>query len=227
MADKKTSIALCAQWQTIYETYLSTKQKRGESEGLPLKQKTQSAMKAVHRTETAHEVAALVESTLSEGQSIWAWSDQHFFHKNIIEYGERPFQDMSEMLDVMRHRYHECVKPNDIVLFGGDVAFGALTQANDFLRGWPGRKVLVLGNHEFAPDYRKYPHFEWVVMSFAFEWDGRWVGVSHLPVGSELLPERWINLHGHTHQRKVGPRHVNMAVECTDYKPRLFVDLLT
>ena len=57
------------------------------------------------------------------GDNVYAWSDLHFDHKNIIQYSNRPFGSKDHMNEAMLANYREVITPDDIVIFGGDIAF--------------------------------------------------------------------------------------------------------
>jgi calcineurin-like phosphoesterase family protein len=63
-------------------------------------------------------------------------SDHHWWHKNIIEYGERPFANIGEMQEALLQFHNEVVKPEDHVSFLGDVTMlrGSGPQREQFIR---------------------------------------------------------------------------------------------
>lgn len=79
---------------------------------------------------------------------IWVWSDLHLGHKNIIRFTGRPVANVEEM----NQRLLEATAliPADAwVLFGGDLAWrGHMELLTNFLSATPGRKVLMMGNHD-------------------------------------------------------------------------------
>ena len=60
---------------------------------------------------------------IQEGSNIWFSADYHFSHKNIIEYTNRPFSDITEMDNTIVENHNSVVKPNDHVYFLGDFSF--------------------------------------------------------------------------------------------------------
>ena len=56
---------------------------------------------------------------------VFVWSDNHFFHNNIIKYCNRPFEYSSkgslDCLTFQINNYLNCVSKNDVVLFLGDL----------------------------------------------------------------------------------------------------------
>lgn len=90
---------------------------------------------------------------------VFIWSDQHFFHLNIIKYTKRPFafsqEGLIEQAKVMLKNYQDVVHEQDLVLFLGDVAFTKRENRDDLHKlfaAMPGRKILLQGNHDTASD---------------------------------------------------------------------------
>ena len=73
-------------------------------------------------------------------------ADQHLYHKNIIKYCDRPFDNVEEMSEKIIDYHNEIVTKNDIVIHAGDFTFindkkeidkiiGRLNGNNIFLKG--------------------------------------------------------------------------------------------
>jgi len=113
----------------------------------------------IDRTRVAHPgkwrnlKANLTESTKPtvslDGRKVWAWSDQHFWHKNIIEFSERPYDNCIQMHEHMLANHNEIVGKDDIVIWGGDVGFKGTGVLNEMLAEYNGYKILIVGNHDF------------------------------------------------------------------------------
>lgn len=78
---------------------------------------------------------------------IWFTSDLHFSHKNVINYCNRPFKDVSEMNPNLISRWNAMVKPQDTIYVLGDFSLNA-NRARDFGALLKGHKLLVPGNHD-------------------------------------------------------------------------------
>lgn len=75
-------------------------------------------------------------------------SDNHFSHKNILKYCNRPFSDIDEMNQEITSRWNAIV-PNDGIVFSlGDFAFCKIDQIIEILRELNGTKIMVGGNHD-------------------------------------------------------------------------------
>lgn len=126
-------------------------------------------------------------------------ADPHFGHKNIIEFCDRPFDDIADMNETLIDNWNNTVGLNDEVYMLGDICFGR-TDYVDVIPRLNGRIFLVKGNHDKKTPqlprdgfYQVYDYKEIKV------WDYN-VVMLHYPM------ERWnkmgygcIHLHGHTH----------------------------
>lgn len=140
-------------------------------------------------------------------------------------------------------------------IIAGDFAFGQWQLSLDLMKQVPGRKHLVLGNHDRAhPGYaagfrgshlRAYLEvFDSVTTAMQLGWGRSTLLVSHFPyqgdVGSRedvftqwrLRDERAILLHGHTHssQRltysRKGTPQLHIGVDAWEYKPVSLDDIM-
>ena len=75
-------------------------------------------------------------------------SDQHYGHKNICRFANRPFTSLEEMNEALIQNHNAVVNYDDSVWFLGDFAFLSTNQAKTILRRLNGNKSLVLGNHD-------------------------------------------------------------------------------
>ena len=168
-----------------------------------------------------------------EGSIYW-WSDQHFGHENIIKYCARPFENKDEMSEKLFENYCQKVTPSDLVIFGGDFMMANKERGLHFLRKMPGKKIQVLGNHDFGHKKKELFYlfedsdFDYVVDSLTVEENGVTYFVSHYPLRSSLIPKGVKNIHGHIHDMKIkGDLHLNMSSEIIGYKPVDLVELIS
>lgn len=164
---------------------------------------------------------------------VWCWSDLHFFHTNIIKYCERPFATAEEMNNALLKNCLACVRPDDILLIGGDITMSNLDGTNALLRAIPGYKINVLGNHDTHKHQRLKLAVDETVACLELAYQGRSIFVSHYPVSESVLAPGQVNSHGHIHNNGLPPalgdgsRHINMSVEVTGYSPLLLKSLLS
>lgn len=153
----------------------------------------------------------------------WVTSDQHWGHSNIGKYQDRPDDHMS----LMRLRWIDLVGADDVVLCLGDlVCFGDRELHAGYIDGLPGRKYLLLGNHDkHGPSWYEENGFT-VIGRRPMLWaapDDTIVCFSHEPAHDDGSWE--INVHGHTHSIEHRPSATrpevrrNVCVEVTGYAP--------
>lgn len=162
-------------------------------------------------------------------KTTWLISDTHFNHDKIATYCDRP----ENFTDLIIKRWQEVVKPEDLVIHLGDVAIGNRRKVKDILAELPGRKVLVLGNHDrqHGPDW-------WMDQGFSFACQAmkyRNCWLTHEP-STSLADGCQLNIHGHLHNIWHGfrpDRNENstklrnpwqrlFAIEYTKYRPVSF-----
>jgi calcineurin-like phosphoesterase family protein len=166
-------------------------------------------------------------------------SDQHFYHHNIINYSNRPFQNVGEMNDEIINRYNSIVGVDDVVYHLGDFAFnhkvipGLLGRMN-------GKKHLISGNHDrthpirskhkkFIVDYMAYG-FSSVQEKLELKIGDRMFLLQHLPFfkenGDQRFPDwrpkdngQWL-LCGHVHEKWLfSDRMINVGVDQWNFYP--------
>ena len=113
------------------------------------------------------------------------------------------------------------VAAGDTIICGGDVALsGALDPGRlARLNAMPGRKVLVLGNHDFGPSGKPVETgSDETSMTLVVPGEPTLL-VTHMPLWN--VPAGRVNVHGHVHNNEAlrpGP-FVNICVEQTGYRP--------
>ena len=150
----------------------------------------------------------------------WLTSDLHFFHKNIIVYCGRPYDDEYQMNDGIRSVWNDLVNNDDHVIVVGDLTAGLKQREIELaflLDELKGTKTLIRGNHDHQED-------QWY-LDAGFKHDSDWLfsdGVLyvHKPATSYnpdviQLKERLdpkIIVHGHIHDdRPELDGHFNVA----------------
>lgn len=157
--------------------------------------------------------------------NLWFISDLHLGHENVLKFTNydgskmRPMDTLDEMHQAIFDSWAETVKPGDKVYVLGDVAFGKVgMEAMLLMKRLPGRKRLVLGNHD---------GFQHMVYGKVFDElyglkniNGLWL--SHAPIHRQSIAGRNAigNIHGHLHNNVVGePGYFNASVERINYTP--------
>jgi calcineurin-like phosphoesterase family protein len=145
---------------------------------------------------------------------IFACSDTHFGHENIIRYCGRPFKNAAAMSESLVERWNSRVSPEDTVYFLGDFAMGPKVDDQfivNVLGRLNGRINIIPGNHDKPA--KKWnvsgladlvPRYKWMVYMlpeiYEVKIDGKNFVMCHYPMND------WngkyhgsIHLHGHKH----------------------------
>ena len=162
-------------------------------------------------------------------------SDQHFFHKNIIKYCNRKFNDVQHMHEGLISLWNETVKPEDEIYVLGDFCFSRPENIKRTTSRLNGIKHLIKGNHDHksvTTNFRELG-FESCSLSHTLDVEGVKVNLSHYPYlhgGDHSPKERFNNLrlkdegdwllHGHVHTSwKIKDRMINVGVDVCDMRP--------
>ena len=162
----------------------------------------------------------------SKMSKVFFISDTHFNHKNIIEYCNRPFKDVEEMNQTIIDNWNRVVKKSDIVLFLGDFALGRDVESmyDRYSKELNGTIYFLRGNHDRSKSsVRKY--FTTIDMMSTFSYKGYNFILSHQPLYNGQIPEGFINIHGHIHDKTLSEscylqtRHVNVSADAINFTP--------
>jgi calcineurin-like phosphoesterase family protein len=81
---------------------------------------------------------------------VYATSDQHFTHYNIIKYAQRPFElstkGVNDCIETIVKNYNQVVTDEDLVIFAGDLAHGRNYDEQilrDIINSMKGKKILT------------------------------------------------------------------------------------
>lgn len=88
--------------------------------------------------------------------NIYFTSDQHFYHKNIIRFENRPFKNVEDMNEFMIKQWNSKVTNNDIIYHLGDFAFINKEKTKEIVSKLNGKKYIILGNHDRGRNIKYY-----------------------------------------------------------------------
>lgn len=162
---------------------------------------------------------------------IYLTSDTHYYHANVLKFKDsqghlvRNFRNVNEMNECMFDGWNETVRENDTVYHLGDLAMGPYKNSDfaDKFRSLPGKKYLIVGNHDDIKWCVKSRLFKNIVLWKKF-YDKNFI-LTHAPIDLHNLKyyteeNSLINIHGHIHNlRSPTINHRCVCVEWTDYKP--------
>ena len=151
---------------------------------------------------------------------VWLWSDLHLGHAMTISVFGRPYKTPDEMDDALFGAWRRVVEPDDTIVILGDIAIGGLSGRRlKRFRAAPGRKILVVGNHEFDDTFGGHLDGFDEVFSSVYVPGSPELLLTHVPL--RHVPEGCVNVHGHRHiGTPSGTRHINVVVEQVRYRPR-------
>ena len=153
---------------------------------------------------------------------IYFIADTHFAEENIMQYENRPFDNVAMMNREIVDRWNSVVNEDDEVYVLGD--FGAAGQEALMLSQLKGKKYLVKGNHDIRSNqYYREAGFEEVYDHPVIIRDF-WI-LSHEPLYVNTnMP--YANLFGHVHNSPIiktfSKQHYCVSVERIDYTPISF-----
>ncbi len=82
----------------------------------------------------------------------WVWSDLPLGDRAMLEAWDRPFRNVRHMNGALLAEWRRRVRPGDTIICLGDVAHVDAWHDDSRLRldvaGWPGERLLILGNHD-------------------------------------------------------------------------------
>lgn len=149
---------------------------------------------------------------------IWFTSDTHFNDEDILQYipspvmihsGINPSWDKHDIRNQIDNKiiqnWKQMISPNDTVYHLGDVGkFKSVEHARDAIEPLPGRKILIMGNHDTDPqwvetdDYVKF----WRKAGFADVYPNTYyldefIRLVHIPPQFPTKP--YFTIFGHVH----------------------------
>jgi calcineurin-like phosphoesterase family protein len=158
--------------------------------------------------------------------NVWATSDEHYGHANIITFCNRPFANTEEMREGLIERHNSVVRPGDRVIHLGDMFWRttSLEEALAIRYRLNGQHYYILGNHEermrdkelresfiWVRDVENlkikgYPHI-WLSHYAHRVWHGSHRGAYHL--------------YGHTHNNlpEDGSLSMDVGVDAQNFLP--------
>lgn len=150
-------------------------------------------------------------------------SDLHLGHRRVLEFHDEFRAKCMDVETIEQHDekifdlWNDKVTKRDIMYILGDVGYDL-----DRMKALPGRKRLLLGNHDHSHVLDYLEVFDDIIGPVRYK--KHWL--SHFPVHeSELYGKKVI--HGHTHSTGVeDPRYINLSVEMTRGYPINYQDIL-
>lgn len=167
----------------------------------------------------------LIIPPMEQNRKVWTWSDTHFFHKSIIKFCDRPYENPEQMNKYLIINYNDCVGENDICIWVGDFGFKGTTKLNELLEQCNGYKILIVGNHDFKKKTLRKLNFDETHLIYTANYPDVDLVFTHYPMAN--IPWPWVNIHGHSHNSETGHLlHINVSCDVQEYKPKLLDDIV-
>lgn len=112
-------------------------------------------------------------------------SDLHFGSERIIRLCHRPFENLEEEDAFIVAQWRKSVNEDDTVYILGDVAEGDCERVVRILKDLPGRKILVVGNHDEEESIARYKEagiFEAITPYLKIHEEGKEIILFHYPM---------------------------------------------
>ena len=160
-------------------------------------------------------------------EKTWIWSDLHLGHEISISAFGRPFHTAQAADKAMQRAWVERVAEDDTIICLGDITVDGCLQPHHMLR-WqqaPGRKMLVLGNHDVDP-INRVEHLDIQQQALALLAPGDPpLLLTHVPLIQ--VPHDTVSIHGHIHDKQspTPNHHINVSVEQLNYAPAHLKDV--
>lgn len=147
----------------------------------------------------------------------WFTSDLHFYHKNIMQYCDRPFDDVEKMNRGIIRNWNKVVGHTDDVFVLGDLGFCGIERLKELLLQLNGNIHLIQGNHDSDKAVRSLlrdniirdcERLDFITMVGDEELPEQLLNLCHFPMISWVNKEKgsWM-VHGHDHQLPNTPSH--------------------
>lgn len=163
-------------------------------------------------------------------------SDTHFYHKNAIKFGNRPFLDVEEMNNTLIENWNKTVKTKDEIYILGDLIFYTNRDNTDnLINTLNGRKHLIIGNHDDKIKKEKFAHhFESVNQILEIEDKGKFIVLCHYPMAIwNKQHHHALHFYGHIHTFDLDhkailsiPEAYNVSADVLELTPRTMEEVI-
>ena len=170
-------------------------------------------------------------------------ADLHFGHGGIIDFCNRPFEDVSEMNQTLINNWNSRVSNEDHVYIAGDLFYGGRDAAGQdeaiaIVKKLNGILHLIAGNHDFP--YLKNMDYHYLFADVDqiryLKHDGEHIFLCHYPMAewSGYFRGSW-HIYGHIHNQKntayqymsTQSKALNAGVDICGFMPVTFQELKT
>ena len=152
----------------------------------------------------------------------WFTSDEHYHHKNIITYCNRPFKDVDEMDETLISNHNSVVKEDDITIHCGDFTLAKSQFAKNIILRLKGDHIFLTGSHDKWME-KINPFLKITLPGYVLEQKINDTYIVACHYAFRVWPRSHynsINVHGHSHGelQPIG-RQLDVGVDSHNYFP--------
>ncbi|WP_252230709.1 metallophosphoesterase [Clostridium sp. ZBS15] len=130
-------------------------------------------------------------------KKIFFIGDTHFGDSHIIDYEQRPFENVEEMDRELINRWNSVVTDDDTIFMIGDFSLHPKEKTKEICNKLKGEKILISGNHDNNSEEYYYECGFKNVYQYPIILEEFWM-ISHKPLYlNKNMP--YANIYGHVH----------------------------
>ncbi|NFR15037.1 phosphoesterase [Clostridium botulinum] len=154
-------------------------------------------------------------------KNIFFIGDTHLGDSHIIDYEQRPFENVEEMDRELINRWNSVVTDDDTVFMIGDFSIYPKEKTKEICHKLKGEKILISGNHDNNSEEYYYECGFKNVYQYPIILEEFWM-ISHKPLYlNKNMP--YANIYGHVHGNEMYVNYSNQSfcacVERINYTP--------
>lgn len=158
-------------------------------------------------------------------------SDTHLWHKNILNFTDRPYNSVEEMTDDMIDEWNKQVNEDDLIYHLGDLCLGTFEQTVSILKRLNGKIILIKGNHDYSKHYKRINKLgllhAYHEVGTTIKYNKHQLWLTHYPLEIGVRPRMW-SIHGHIHNEdSTDINQINVGVDSPHFKHKPFGELIS
>lgn len=157
---------------------------------------------------------------------IYFTSDEHYFHKNVIKYCNRPFSSVEEMNETIIERHNNVVKLRDTTIHCGDFMLHGAQLAASIIQRLNGHHIFITGSHDFrwmkGIDKYNLKQIELKGYIYEFKYNMDYIVACHYAMLTwPRSHHNSFQVFGHSHGELTGfkPTQMDVGVDCNNFTP--------
>ena len=164
-----------------------------------------------------------LRSNVLRGKKVFFTSDEHYGHKNIIKFCNRPYDSVDEMNQDIIDKFNSVVPSNGLTIHAGDFLLGKSVKSQDIISSLAGRHIFIKGSHDKWSDGAS--HHEIIELTI----DKQPIIICHyaMRVWARSHYNSW-HLYGHSHGGLPPEgKSWDIGVDSNDFYPLSYDDIKT